>query len=86
MSDSLRRFWFPVAGHLGVGVTAPTLSQARALAEAARARVWPNAPAIDDVIEDVDLQTLDARHVIPNMAPAVWPGVWFPAGAGGLHS
>ena len=86
MGGFLRRFWFPLPGHLGVGVTAPTLAQARELAEQARAQTWPDAPPIDMVIEDVDIQTLDANHVVPNMEPPVWPGVWFPRGMSGLRS
>ena len=75
----LRRFWFPVPGRLGIGVTAPTLAEAREQAERVHA-TWPGAAALGAAIEDVDVSTLDAGHVIPNMRPAVWPGVWFPWG------
>ena len=74
----LRRFWFPVPGHLGIGVSAPSLEQARELAERVRTELWPAAPALGTVVEDVDIRTLDQRHVLPNMRPPVWPGVWFP--------
>ena len=77
MTD-LRRFWFPLTGHFGVGVTARSLEEARALAEEARRRTWPNAPALGPVVEDIDVSTLDEGHVLPNMRPPVWPGVWFP--------
>ena len=76
----MRRFWFPVAGHLGVGVTAATLAEAQRLAERARASCWPDAGALGPVIEDVDIRVLDQKHVVPNMRPVVWPGVWFPIG------
>ena len=36
----------------------------------------PEAPS--RVVEDVDLTTLDAGHVRPNMHPASERGVWFP--------
>ena len=74
----LRRFWFPLRGYLGVGVTARTFEEARTLAEEVRRRYWPAAPAFGPVVEDIDVSTLDQRHVIPNMRPTVWPGVWFP--------
>jgi hypothetical protein len=75
----LRRFWFPVPGRLGIGVTAATLVEARELAECVRT-TWPGATALEAAIEDVDVSTLDQGHVIPNMRPPVWPGVWYPVG------
>ena len=41
-------------------------------------------PEIESVIEDVDISALDQKHVIPNMEPPVWRGVWFPSGFAGL--
>jgi hypothetical protein len=74
---SVRRFWFPVPGHLGIGVTAESLSIAVQLALDAAARLnWSLDATL--VEEDVDIRALDQDHVIPNMAPPVWPGVWFP--------
>jgi len=35
---------------------------------------------VTDIIEDVDVSTLDANHVLPNMAPPNLRGVWFPLG------
>ena len=32
------------------------------------------------VIEDVDVTTLDANHVLPNMMPPSVRGVWYPIG------
>ena len=37
-------------------------------------------PTIAVLIEDVDVSTLDAGHVLPNMSPPVRRGVWFPLG------
>ena len=34
-------------------------------------------PPIRRVVEDVDIKQLDQGHVIPNMDPPVWRGVWF---------
>jgi hypothetical protein len=73
----LRRFWFHVPGQWGIGVSAETLSAAIELAAHAAVDMgWPFDPAL--VEEDVDVRTLDQGHVIPNMAPPVWRGVWFP--------
>jgi hypothetical protein len=80
LSTGLRRFWYPLAGYLGVGVTALTETDARALAEAARARSWPKAPPVNEVICDVDIQNLDQKHVVPNMEAPNWAGVWYPRG------
>jgi hypothetical protein len=86
MRRSLRRFWFPVPGYLGVGVTAPTEAEARALAERTRATCWPDAPALEAAVADVDIQTLDQKHVVPNMEAPVWAGVWYPRGFQKAHS
>jgi hypothetical protein len=36
-------------------------------------------PRFSRVIEDTDVSTLDADHVLPNAGCPVWRGVWFPA-------
>jgi hypothetical protein len=86
MRRPLRRFWFPLPGHLGIGVTAPSESAARALAERVRAEFWPASPALGEVVADVDIQTLDQNHVVPNMEALVWEGVWYPRGFQKPHS
>jgi len=86
MRGSLRRFWFPLPGHFGIGVTAHDESGARALAERARAECWPASPALGEVVADVDIQTLDQNHVVPNMEAPVWEGVWYPRGFQKSHS
>jgi len=35
-------------------------------------------PPVHTVIEDVDLRALDAKHILPNITPPVWRGVWYP--------
>lgn len=37
-------------------------------------------PVIEQVIEGVDIFSLDQKHVIPNMEVPVWRGVWYPKG------
>jgi len=74
---SLRRFWFAVPGRLGIGVTADSLAEAQALARDACAQLgWIFEP--NEVMEDVDIRTIDQNHVIPNMGPPNFKGVWFP--------
>ena len=73
----LRRFWFPTPGNLGIGVTAYTVKEAEELAcELADKFQWELVSG--DVVEDVDVSTLDQKHVIPNMSPPNFHGVWFP--------
>jgi homoserine kinase len=62
---------------LGIGVTALTEAEAMALAEGERRRSFPNATIVD-VVPDVDVSTLDPRHVLPNMGPSAVRGVWYP--------
>jgi hypothetical protein len=61
----------------GYGVTAFDYLDAVQLL---RERVFSgkDLPAIGSVIEDVDISTLDDRHVRPNMGVPVWRGVWYP--------
>lgn len=70
----LHRYWFKVKKGLGFGITAYTEEEAyRLAAEAA------DALQLDfDVLEDIDIRDLDQRHVVPNMGPPNFRGVWFP--------
>ena len=61
----------------GVGVTAIDLTDALAIVQKKILR-GAEIPHIDRIIEDVDVSTLDAGHVIPNMAPPLARGIWFP--------
>ena len=77
MRVGLRRFWFPVPGHLGIGVSAMTREEATRLAlQAATGLGWDVDGA--QVVEDVDVRDLDQKHVIPNMGPPSFKGVWYP--------
>jgi hypothetical protein len=73
----LRPYWFPIAGHLGIGVTATSRAEANKLAAAAAELLgWPFAAV--GVIENFDVRELDQNHVVPNMSPMNWWGIWFP--------
>ena len=70
------RFWFPVAGHFGIGVTAASLAEATELAAAvAEAHGWTLDARL--VEQNVDVRTLDAHRVQPRLGPLDVPGVWF---------
>jgi hypothetical protein len=81
----LKRYWFRFEElpydvmNLGCGVTAYSLDDAKSLLEQSvfKDRTWPQ---VVEIIEDVDVSTLDRGHVIPNMEPPVWRGVWYPMG------
>ena len=74
---SLRRFWFALSRGPGIGVTAASEAEARALAEPVRTRFWPDA-AIVGVTADIDVSTLDDDHVVRNAGPSAVRGVWYP--------
>jgi hypothetical protein len=83
----LRRYWFEfeipqaharlVVYGLGCGVTAYNYDDAISLMkELVFSKL--EMPPIRSVIEDVDVSTLDVKHVRVNMGVPVNRGVWFP--------
>jgi len=82
---SLRRYWVRLkAGEAGgreveFGVTAYT--EADAL-EILRYLAFSPAglPELVEIVADVDVRSLDRGHVIPNMNPPNWRGIWDPKG------
>jgi hypothetical protein len=74
--DSLHRFWFSASDHFGVGVTARSEQEAKLLAQSAAERYGWHLSG--EVIVDVDIRDLDQGHVIPNMGPPNFQGVWYP--------
>ncbi|MCP3097663.1 hypothetical protein LZ198_02100 [Myxococcus sp. K15C18031901] len=82
-----RRFWFefesgdalPVGTRLGCGVSARDAEDAMVLL---RERVFQGSdlPRVLRLVEDVDVSTLDAGHVLPNLGDVRERGVWFPRG------
>jgi hypothetical protein len=81
----LKRFWFKFSPlpnnplNLGCGVTARDYSDALTLL---KERVFRDGhiPTIQEVKENVELAALDQGHVVPNMEPWIFRGVWFPKG------
>jgi hypothetical protein len=83
---NLRRYWFkfvprrqPTPLNLGLGITAFDREDAVSIAQM---KVFPHArmPEIVTIDEDVDISTLDPKHVLPNIGSVVARGVWFPRG------
>ena len=70
----LTRYWFNVPGLHGFGVTAFSVEDALFLLEAEGCLMSPDV----EIITDVDVSQLDAHHVIRNMGPPCFRGVWFP--------
>ena len=79
-SGALRRYWIkfatpaPVGFTLGCGVTAFSETGARELA----LKACDGEPVITSIVADIDISTLDAKHIIPNTGDCTRPGVWFP--------
>ena len=72
----LRRFWFKTRPGLGYGVTASSRGEAeQMLSEYSYPR---SGEVVVEVIENIDVRTLDQKHVIPNAGPSAVRGIWFP--------
>jgi len=81
----LKRFWFTFSPmrfnplNLGCGVAAydknDSIRLVRELVFADR-----QMPEIRELIDDVDVSTLDTKHVRPNMGVCPWRGIWYPNG------
>lgn len=82
------RFWFqfnfklddgsPPGLLLGCGVTAYDYEDAL---DILATKVFKGSvPTPKSVDENIDISTLDAGHVLPNMRPPIERGVWFPLG------
>lgn len=85
----LRRYWFVIYpewryGPLNAGVTATSTEQARELLlkNFTKINYWEPLERLKnehiEVIENINIQLLDEEHVLPNMGPVIFKGVWFP--------
>jgi hypothetical protein len=78
-SHLLHRYWFPASAGIGVGVTAYSLADAKILAD--RALIYlPAGTSLSLPVQDISVEELDQLHVIPNMGPCNFHGIWFPQG------
>jgi hypothetical protein len=73
----LHRYWFKTKVGLGIGVTAYSIEDARRLIEEV-VRPQGLEREVLEIIADVDVRELDQGHVIPNMGPPNFRGVWHP--------
>lgn len=71
----LRRFWFQQAGESGYGVTAYSRDAAAALLMQAGYEI--DLMSVQ-MIEDIDVSSLDQNHILPNIGPSNFRGVWYP--------
>ena len=82
----LHRYWFKFSSiepynslRMGCGVTARDYDDALSILQET-VFIGQEVPTIESAVHDVDISSLDEKHVIPNMEPPVWRGVWFPKG------
>lgn len=85
----LRRYWIefdkspatilPAGFLLGCGVAARSREEALEIVQTNAFKNRP-FPPLRKISEDVDVSTLDANHVLPNMSLCAAPGIWFPPG------
>jgi len=73
----LHRYWFKTRVGYGLGVTAYSIEDARHLIDEVVGPLGLDREVLD-IIVDVDVRELDQGHVIPNMGPPNFRGVWFP--------
>lgn len=72
----LKRFWFKTEPPTGYGVTAESLAAAEQLL---KDHGYPHSgQRVIEVVENIDMATLDQNHVLPNAGPVVVRGIWFP--------
>jgi hypothetical protein len=81
----LRRYWISFTSiekssplNLGCGVTAKTKDEAMSMV---RDWVFPlfGEGEFANVVEDIEIDSLDQGHILPNIGNPAVSGVWFPA-------
>jgi hypothetical protein len=83
----LKRYWFIIYpdfkyGPRNIEVSASSVSEAKKIIlETLTKSHWNHISATiienAEIIENIDIRFLDQGHVVPNMGPAVFKGVWF---------
>jgi hypothetical protein len=79
MSPPLTSFWIKDSSipNLGFGVTAFSTDDALHLLRQAGIELDTNSAKLR-LLEGISISDLDQNHVIPNMGPMNFRGVWFP--------
>jgi hypothetical protein len=84
MALPLIRYWLEVELPEGLlhtrhfGVTAYSFDDALSLLHASAAYPQHSPPVVVQAWPNVDVSTLHIGHVLPNMLPPNWRGVWYP--------
>lgn len=84
MAIPIIRYWVEVQLPEGLlqtrhfGVTAYSLDDALSLLRSCASYTLLTPPVVVQAWPNVDVSTLDAGHVLPNMLPPNRRGVWFP--------
>jgi hypothetical protein len=75
----LHRYWLVFEGSFGgsYGVTAYSYDDALTLLKKCEFKD-KDAPKIKKIIEDVEISSLDAGHILPNMGVVTIRGIWYP--------
>jgi hypothetical protein len=71
------RYWFACSTGFGIGVTAWSREEAERMACETLAKYYRGSE-ITGIVENVDIRTLDQKHVVTNMGPPTFIGVWYP--------
>lgn len=77
MNKMLSRYWFDTEKGLGIGVTAYNLEDAVSLVQS-ESITMSFIPDFSTAIENINIQDLDQKHVIPNIGVCSNRGVWVP--------
>jgi hypothetical protein len=70
----LTRYWINVDDLMGIGVTAYSIEDALSIL----ANEGIEYDRIKGIVENIDVRELDQGHVMPNMGPPSFRGVWYP--------
>ncbi len=73
----LTRYWFKTGEVTGFGVTGFSLEDARQLLAEIKLPAHRLAE-IKEIIENIDVSTLEANHIRNHMGPPNFRGVWYP--------
>ncbi len=77
--DSTNADKLPPGLQIGCGVTALNFNDALSIVKENIFK-GQEIPELRDQKENIDISTLDQRHVVPNMKDPTLRGIWFPLG------
>lgn len=77
MQTFLTRYWFITNIQYNFGVTACFIDDAKKLINEAN-KTFRLKFEIIEIIENIDISTLDENHFLPNIGAPNFRGVWYP--------